>query len=194
MERPALLDFLVNKVLFWIFAVLMFLELWVILFHGGIPNIRTAPAIRKKFIALLQADAAKRGLTSYKVVDLGAGHGLMTREIARAMPQAQAVGLEMAKASVAWANWHKKREKLTNVEFVQTDFFAYDFSAPDAFVMYQHPFLMPRIAKKLREEAKSGTLILCNKFALGEGWEPVETMRVKTLYFHQGEIFIYRKA
>jgi hypothetical protein len=60
--------------------------------------------------------------------------------------------------------------------------------------MYLIPPLMKPVGEKLHKEARSGTLVLSNKFQLGDGWIPEDTLRVKTLYLHQGNLHIYRKS
>ncbi|MDD3287378.1 MAG: methyltransferase domain-containing protein [Alphaproteobacteria bacterium] len=187
-------DFFVNVVLFWTFMFLLALQAYNILFHKDVPNIRTAPAIRKKIIDLLKTDFEARKISPYTIVDLGSGNGLFTREIAQALPQARVIGIEITRQSVMWSNWRKRRAKINNLEYRRMDFLLYDFSEADAVVMYLVPRFMNSLGKKLHEEAKSGTLITSNKFSLGDGWVPEETMRIKTLYFHQGELRVYRKA
>jgi hypothetical protein len=188
-----MLHFIVNKILFWFAASLLILQAYVIAFHGDVPNIRTAPAIRKKIIRLLKEDFEARKGNSYTIIDLGSGNGLFTREIAQAIPQAKVIGIEMAKQSVLWSNMLKRWAKLDNITYKRMNFLSYDFSEADAIVMYLIPPLMGMLGKKLHEEARSGTLITSNKFRLGNGWVPEETMRIKTLYFHQGELHIYRQ-
>jgi len=163
-----------------------------VLFHKGIPNIRTAPAIRQTIIRLLAEDCAARNKAGYTIVDLGSGNGLMTREIARALPQAKVIGIEITPQSVLWSNWRRKLAKLDNLEYQCLDFFAYDFSQADAIVMYLLPPVMDALGKKLHSEARNCALILSNKFPLGDGWHAEQTLHVKTLYPHQGTLYMYR--
>lgn len=188
----ALLDFIVNGVLFWIAISLLVMQAITIVFHKDVSNIRTAPAIRDKIIEKLKEDCASKNKKSYTVVDLGCGNGSMTRAIARAMPEAKVIGIECAPHTYAIANFLKRRAKLNNLEYKRMDFFNYDLSDADAVTVYMIPSVMERLGKKLHAETKPGTLITCNKFHLRDGWEPVESLRVKTRYLHQGDLHIYK--
>lgn len=189
-----MVDFIVNDVLFWICWGSLSLLAFNIVFHKGIPNIRSAPAIRKKVISILQENMADRDGGEFTLLDLGSGNGLFTREIARAFPKAKVIGIESTWHTALLACWLKRLNKLDNLDYVHSNFFDYDFSKADAVVLYLMPHLMRPLGEKLQKEGKSGLLVASNKFKLGAGWEPVTSHRVKTLYFHQGELHVYRKA
>ncbi len=191
---PQWFVFFVNNILFWICWGSLGLMAFNILFHKSVPNIRTAPAIREKVIDLLKQDYAKRKLDSYTVIDLGSGNGLFTREIARAMPQAKVIGIEITWHTYMWSRCLKYLSKMNNLEYRNMNFLDFDFSQADAVVVYQMPHFMEGIGRKLKQEAKPGTFIASNKFKLGHGWVPEETLRVNTLYLHQRYLHLYRKA
>jgi precorrin-6B methylase 2 len=179
--------------LFWLLVFLLLHQAYTLIFNGGVPNIRTAPAIRKAIIELLRQDCAARGGVPYTVIDLGSGNGLFTRQIARNMPQARVIGIERSKQSVWWSNLLRRWAKLDNLEYETADFFSYDLSRADAVVMYLEIYLMENLGKKLHKELKPGTLVISNRFRLGDGWAPRETLKTRTLYFHQGETHVYRQ-
>lgn len=183
-----------ERFLFWLAVCLISIDAYFVFFHGGVPNIRTAPAIRRKVIELLRADMAARGNGSYTIIDLGSGNGLFTREIARALPQARVIGVEIAGQSVWWANQMKERAGLTNLEYRRMDFNDVNFAEADAVYMFLIPSALGPLSRRLNEQAKPGTLIFSNKFRLFDGWQPIESLRVKTLYLHQKYLHIYRKA
>ncbi len=182
-----------NDAAFWLLIALLILQVYNIIFHKDTPNIRTAPAIRAKIIERLKQDRAERKCASYTVVDLGSGNGLFTREIAKAMPDAKVIGIEIAKTSVMWSNWLKRRAKLDNLEYKNMNFLNYDLSEPDAIVMYLLPFVMEKLGRKLHDEARPGTLITSNNFHLKADWQPEETLSIKTRYVNQRELYVYRK-
>jgi len=188
------LDFIVNKFLFWLLAALIGLEVYNLVFHRSVPNIRTAPAIRRKLIELIKEDRAAHAGQPYTILDLGSGNGQVTRAMARAMPDAKVIGIEIAPQTVLWANIRKYLAKLGNLSYVRASFLDYDFSKADMIFMYMVPHYLWPLSKKLRAEAKTGTLIICNKFPLPDGWVPEQTIAVKTRYFHQRDLHIYRKA
>ena len=190
--NPDILDFIVNKVLFWLLAGLLALETYNLLLHGAVPNLRTAPAVRRRLIELLRQDCAARGLTSYTIVDLGSGNGLLTREIARALPAATVIGLEIARPSLAWSNFMRRRQGLTNLSYRRQNVLTYDFAGADAVVMYLIPELLGTLGERLHATARPGTLILNNTFKLGDGWQPVDVLHIKPARIPQGKLFVYR--
>ncbi len=185
---------LINTVLFWLGIYILLWNAYILLFNRGVPNIRTAPAIRRVIIERLKKDAVAKAKKPYVVVDMGSGNGLFTREIARAMPETKVIGLEISNLAFRWAEWFRRGSRLKNLEYKKVDFFTYDFSGVDAVLVFLTIYDMGRVGKKLNEALRPGTLVTCNKFQLGDGWEPVETMDVSTLYPHQKTLSIYRKA
>ena len=190
---PAWLDFLVHKVLFGALAALIVLELYTVIFHGGVPNLTTAPAVRKEIISLLKRDKESRQSTRYKIVDLGSGSGKLTREIARAMPDATVVGIDLSPQSVFLSRLKQRRSGLKNLSYLRMSLFDYDLSDVDAVIIFQLPALLNKVGPKLRRETTSGTLIMSNKFPL-KGWGPQQVMQIKTLYLNQGTLYIYRQT
>ena len=98
-----------NHFLFWFAIFTLVWNVYFVVFNRGIPNIRTAPAIRKKIIRMLKEDRAKRGGGNYVIYDIGSGNGLFTREIARAMPDAKVIGIEISPQQYRWAMMMKRR-------------------------------------------------------------------------------------
>ena len=177
-------------------AILIWLLLWnayILIWNKGIPNIRTAPAIRKRIIALLQEDMRGKAGQPYVVIDLGSGNGLFTRQIARAMPGAQVVGIEISKLAHRWALRFRRWSGLPNLTCVNSDFNDYNLGQADAVVMFLHVYFMQTIGEKLHRELKPGALATSNKFPLGDGWTPRQAVDVRTLYPHQKTFYLYRK-
>lgn len=179
---------LCNDILFWLLAVVLAWNAYILVFHKGVPNIGTAPAIQQEIIAALRA---RFGDAPFSVVDLGSGDGKFTRAIARNLPQAQVLGLESAPQS--YFSSKLLGSCLKNLAYKRGDFFKHDLSGADAVVMYQSVFLMEKIGQKLAAELKPGALVACNRFPLG-GWEAQEHKQIKTLYPHQKDLYIYSKA
>ena len=184
---------MINTFLFWLLAALLVIEAYNILFHGAVPNVRTAPAIRNVIIGLLQKDQQDRKIQNYTIVDVGSGNGLFTRHIAQSIPQANVIGLELSVLSAGWARFMKRFKKIDNLDYKRMNFLDYNFAEADAIVMYLIPEVMQVLGKKFHEQVRPGTLIISNKFRLGDGWEPLETLEVKTAYLHQKKVYIYRK-
>jgi SAM-dependent methyltransferase len=183
-----------NTILFWLGFYILLWNAYILLFNRGVPNIRTAPAIRKKIIERLKADAAVKGKVPYVVIDMGSGNGLFTRQIARAMPEAKVIGLEISTLAYQWSLAFQRLCGIKNLEYKKADFFAYDMAEADAVLVFLTIYDMGRVGKKLNENLRPGTLVTCNKFQLGDGWTPQETIDVSTLYPHQKTLNVYRKA
>ena len=180
-----------------LFVVALFLLLWnvnIVALNRGVPNIRTAPAIRKKIIALLQEHEAARAdrTQPYIIYDIGSGNGLFSRQIAREMPQAKVIGIEISGPAYAWSVMMKRRLKLDNLQYKNTDIFKYDIRDAGAVVLFFYQ--LDKLGKKLHDELKPGTLVTSNKFRLGDGWNPVQSLKVFTLYPFQKRLFVYYKT
>ncbi len=178
-----------NQALFWFALWLLAINLWILFFNGCVPNIRTAPAIRKNIIGLIREDMQRNTERPYTIVDIGAGYGQFTREMARAFPDAKVVGLEISKPTYWWCMLMKKTFRLDNLDYRHIDFFKYDMSGVSAVTLFF--YRLDPVAKKLRRELKPGTFVASNKFHLLDNWVPKEVRDVKTRYPWQKRIFIY---
>lgn len=184
----------INDILFWVCLYVLLWNAYFLVFNRGIPNINTAPAIRKKAAALLKEDFKRRGKDTYTVIDLGSGNGNFSRHIARAMPQARVIGIDIDRIAHFRANLARRLCGLKNLEYRRGDFYEQDLSGADAVVLFLLGTLMGRIRPKLERDLKDGALVISNKFAIGGDWVPVDVLEVKTLYPHQKKVFVYRKG
>lgn len=179
----------INTFGMWFALWLLAINLWIIVFNGCVPNIRTAPAIRKRIIELIREDMKRNTQRPYTIVDIGAGYGQFTREMARALPDAQVIGLEISKPTFLWCMWVKKRYKLDNLDYRHVDFFKYDMAGTSAVTLFF--YRLDPVAKKLRRELKPGSFVASNKFHLLDNWVPKEVIDVKTRYWWQKRLFVY---
>ena len=183
----------VNEILFWFLAAMLCWQAYILIFHRGVPNIGTAPEVRNEIIAILKKEFEEKKKDGFTICDLGSGSGRLTREIAKHIPGAHVVGYEVSWQSVMWANMRKRWYGLKNVEYRNVDFFKTDMSEADAVTMYLVIDMMEHVGRKLKQDLKPETLVVSNRFKLGAGWTPKETVHVKTLYPHQKELYVYRK-
>lgn len=192
-----MLKLLINVVYhasFWFLLLMLAWQAYNLIFNRGVPNIRTAPAVRRKIIEILKQDYAARGKKPYTIFDLGSGNGLFTREIAAALPEARVIGIEISAPQYAWSVKQKDKYKISNLAYEKADFLVRDLSEADAVVFYLVSTLMESLGKKLHQDLKPGALVTSNRFRLGDGWVPAEIIDVKTLYPHQKKVNVYRKA
>lgn len=192
---------ILNEILFWILWYLLLWNAWILLFNKGVPNIKTAPAIRKKIIDIVSQRAAPPGASlhtptdrPYTIIELGAGNGIFSREIARAMPDARIVSFEISRLAYARCRLARRLTGLNNIEYVRDDFFTHDLSVADAVIFYLTIYEMARLGEKLRAELKPGALVISNRFALKAGWEPERAIDVPTPHPHQKTFYVYTKA
>ena len=193
--------YIINFILLVIFLYLMVWNAWFLLVNKGAPNIKTAPAIRKKILELLDKDMAEKSTiidaggerdeTPYTIIDPGCGNGNQAVEIAKAFPKARVIGLEVSPVAMLRCKLNKKLAGVGNVEFIKTDMFDYDYAQADAIIMFQHTYFMERMGQAFKDKARPGTLITSNKFPLGAGWEPVEVLDIDTLMPHQKTLHVY---
>ncbi|MEJ0063075.1 MAG: class I SAM-dependent methyltransferase [Alphaproteobacteria bacterium] len=157
----------------------------------GVPTFPTMPAMRNKVIEVLRKEMAARPGQPFTVIDLGSGSGQATWHIAKALPEAQIIGIELS-----FVPWLRSviRQKLfgpANLEYKRVDFLTYDISQVDAVFMYLVGKIMERVSAKLRAELKPGALAISNKFPL-PGWEPYDTAVPQTLY--KTVMLLYRQG
>ena len=183
----------INDILFWIFLWLLIWQAYILLFNKGIPDIKTAPVIRKEIIRRLQQDFETRKDHPYTVIDLGAGTGSLTRDIAKSLPEAKVIGLEVDGFSYVLAQFFLKLSGLKNVHYKHLNFEDYDLSAASAVTLYLSTEKTRALTTKFDQELKAKTFIASNSFPLNEPWVPIDQPEFKTLYPHQKTLYLYRK-
>lgn len=176
----------INGILFWVCGFVLCWQAYILIFNRGIPNIRTAPAIRNEMIRILRAAGVRR------VYDLGAGTGDLSRALAAALPETRVTGIEISAAACRKARARGERAGLSNLSYMQADFMKTDLSDADAVVMFLIDTMMPPLREKLRRELKPGAIVISNKFPLGGDWAPEEEIAVKTRYLNQKMLYLYR--
>jgi len=160
---------------------------------NGVPNAPTLGPMRRAMLHQLRQHEEKLGKRDYKIVDLGSGNGMLARDLAVSLSQAQIVGLETRYFSHLRAFWIQKLAGPKNLKFLRCDFFDYDLSDCDAIVMYLRANLMAKAANKLFAELKPHTMVLSNQFPLPriEGVEQ-EVIEVSTRFYQQDRLFVYK--
>ncbi len=182
----------------WVENIIFYAALYVLLWNAyfltinkGIPNIRTAPAIRKKMVELIAADMSRKNKQEYTIIDLGAGNGDLTRFIARSLPQARVIGVEIDKLAYWKACVLKKMSRCKNLEYWNKNFHDADLAQADATTMFLLGTLMTSIRATLENKLKTDTLVLSNKFPVGGDWKADKVLDIETLYPHQKTLYVY---
>jgi trans-aconitate methyltransferase len=158
----------------------------------GVPTFPSMPVARDKITALLQADCAARSQDKpYKIYDLGAGSGQLSWHIARAMPQAQIIGIELSFVPWLRATIWQKLTRQQNLRYLRVNFWNYPIADADAVLTYLMEAIMPRVSAKLRQELRPQTMVISNKFPLPE-WEPIDTFTLQSAF--SKKLLVYRQA
>ena len=159
----------------------------------SVPTIASAPAVRRQVAQLIANDYAARG-GAYRVVDLGSGRGELARAIAKAVPQAQVTGVELALVPHWRARLWQTLFGPANLNFQRANFFTYDCTNASAVVLFLGKLTVPAGDKLLRELAP-GSLVISNDFELGENWLTngitLETITLRTPF--KTVLYIYRR-
>lgn len=161
------------------------------LLRTGVPTFPSMPVAREKIIALLQADmAVRRTQGRYKIYDLGSGSGQLSWHIARALPDADVVGIELSFLPWLRATLWQKLTRQKNLRYLRVDFWSMPVGDADAVLTYLMEAIMPRVAAKLRAELRPRTLVISNKFAL-PGWQPEQTLPLQSAFSKR--LLVYRQ-
>ncbi len=168
-------------ILWFLIGVVLFLiatcELYTL--KTGVPTVTSLPSIRKKMVAILKKEEARRGAQRpLTILDLGSGTGKLTLEIGRALPAAHVTGLEISITPFLISKIRRWLWRIlwrvTNVDYKREDFWLYDLSSVDVVVLYINGAIRDRMAEKLKKELPSGALIISNETHL-PNWEPIKT-------------------
>lgn len=150
-------------------ALVIFISCELYTLRTGVPTLTSFRPARRKIIEFLKTLPIQPG-KRLRIVDLGSGTGLLTWQIARALPQAEVVGIEISFFPWLFALMRKKVCGQRNLEYVRTDFWAYDSSNDDVIITYLTNNVVERLGRKLREELKPGAIILANDTPMGGDW------------------------
>ncbi len=183
---------LINEILHWLCLYVLLWYAYILLVNKGTPNITTAPAIRKKIIEILSAEAEKSANAPYEIVDMGSGNGGFVRQMAESIPNAKVTGLEIDAIAHWKALFWRAVKKIKNADFLQQSFYDYDLSDTNAVTIFHLGSSMPELREKFSKELKPGAVIAANRFPLGGDYEPSEVIDVSTLAPNQKELYIYR--
>jgi len=162
-------------------------------FKTGVPTIASFPSARRKIIEILQKDFAARAASGqpYTIIDLGSGSGQLAWRIARALPDARVIGVEIS--TIPWLHSVVRQRILgpKNLDYKRADFWTFSCAEADAVVTYLTENIIERVSEKLRRELKPGALVAANDVALRGDWKPVDSVATGLLKM---QIFVYRQS
>ncbi|MDX9886611.1 class I SAM-dependent methyltransferase [Thauera sp.] len=118
-------------------------------------NRRTAAAV----VDLLPAAPAR-------LLDIGAGTGSLLRPLARARPDCQFIGVELAPAT--WLIGHLLAARQPNIDCQRGDIFARTWQDFDVVYAFLSPVPMAAVWRKAAAELRPGALLVSNSFPVPE--------------------------
>jgi SAM-dependent methyltransferase len=160
--------------------------------RGNVPTLATTFVGRRKIAKILKQDAELRGKMPYNVIDLGSGRGELTRVIAKKIPSAQVIGIEMARIPCMLSAFVQRWLGPDNLSYKCCDFWSFDCAGIDAVVFYLTPSLAQRVGEKLYRELKPGSVVISHTFPLLGAWTPKEVMHFRSPF--KETIYIYSKT
>ena len=147
------------------------------LLSKGAPFVATPHEKVKRMITLAHVRATDH------VADLGSGDGRLLIAAVEAGAKS-AIGFEVHPGLVRLSRRKVKKKGLEDkIEIKRQSLWKADISDIDLFLMYQIPYSMRGIEKKIMQEAKEGARIVSNAFKFPD-WEPEEDL---------GDIIVYKK-
>lgn len=116
---------------------------------------------------------------SEKAVDIGSGDGRVVLALASA--GADAYGFEINPLLVMWSRWSAKKKSIPNVHFQWANLWLTNFSQYQVVTIFGMTYIMKDLEKKLLNELKPGSRVICNSFPF-PNWKPKKKLNDVYLY------------
>lgn len=159
--------------------------------RANVPTLATCFVARQKIARILARDASLPDKKVYTVVDLGSGRGELARCIAKKIPHATVMGIEMASFPYRQAAFLQRWLGPKNLSFQRCDFWSFDCSQADAIVLYLAPVTAQRMGEKLAREMKQGSMVISHTFPLLGEWIPLDVLSFCSPF--KETFYVYRK-
>ncbi|MBP7252619.1 MAG: hypothetical protein KBA75_03935 [Alphaproteobacteria bacterium] len=156
-----------------------------------VPIVPTQAPARAEIVAAVKAEVAARPGARLKIYDLGSGTGSLCMAVARAVPEADVVGMELAWPAWGWSILKQRWARQKNLAFMRGDFWRQDISDGDIILCYLGTIIMPQLSGKLLHEPRVNRLIISNTFPLPKEWQPFQRRSVPAML--SKEVLLYRQ-
>lgn len=171
----------------------VFLVLFLVFLTDSLARGHDSPTGKKAIKQLVKA-ISKHKPEAVNFYDLGCGRGTVALAVKKEMPQLEVSAVDCNAVRIFFANLKSFLLK-RRVNFKKQDLFKTKLQNADVVYTYLWYDLMPPLEKKLRDELKSGALVITNtsKFP---NWKPVETVRAHTKVTGPADfetLFVYKK-
>jgi precorrin-6B methylase 2 len=131
----------------------------------GITPMPSSRKARNAILRLLRQDTVPA-----TVYELGAGWGTLAVAIAKSLPGARVVAIELSPIPFLFAKVYAALRDCRNVTLVRKDFLRTDISDADAVVCYLYRGAMIKLGPKLQSQLRPGARVISNTFSL-PGWK-----------------------
>jgi len=182
----------------WFFVVQTLIPVCALTFvyytiRAKTPPIHTQGAAQEVILRLIKEHLAQQPSPHEKIriYDLGSGFGGLGLAVAKAFPEAEVVGYELA-----WPYWlvsclRRVAQKQKNAHFYLGDFWKKDISDGDIILVYLRDVVMNELSDKLRREARPRRLVITNTFPLPADWTPFARIPIAAAV--SKEVIVYRQ-
>jgi SAM-dependent methyltransferase len=137
-------------------------------FRTQVPYFPSNPAVWRAVEGLLPRRPGVR------VIDVGSGLGGFTLHLARARPDADCAGIELAPLPYLYSRW-RARLSGSQARFMRGDYEKIHFGDYDLVFAYLSPAVMSGLFDKARREMKVGSLLVSYEFNI-PGFKPDKTI------------------
>ena len=148
----------------------------------GISPMPSTPRARARILTAFPED------TAGPIYELGSGWGNLAFALADRFPNAEVLAYERSPVPYLVSRLRQRLFPRQNLSFQREDFFTVSLEQASVIVCYLCPPLMQRLARKLEQEAKPGTLVLSNTFSIPD-WSAVAVHPLHD--FYDNRVYVY---
>ncbi|MFM2287334.1 MAG: hypothetical protein RL684_477 [Pseudomonadota bacterium] len=153
--------------------------LWLVYwssFSTRVPLYLSGPKVRNALLARLPPAGRPAGMP-LRFVDLGCGLGGLTLALARARPDGQFRGVELAPLPAAIALLRAHFARLPNLQLARASLWDEPLVNHDVVYCFLSPVPMPQLWQKAQREMRAGALFVSNSFTV-PGVPPDEVIEI----------------
>ncbi|HOO51148.1 MAG TPA: class I SAM-dependent methyltransferase [Alphaproteobacteria bacterium] len=176
--------------LIFVFLIILFMLNFEYYRHKlGVSTSHSSQAMREEILKEIISVAHEK--TALKIVDPGSGSGELVRMIARNMPHATVIGMELSPIPF----WQSKIKSMLfgpkNALFKMDDFFKFDYSDVDIVVTFLPEPVLHKLADTIKDQLPTGSVVISNAFELPQGWSEYKRSMVQPVL--KRYLFCYKK-
>jgi hypothetical protein len=153
---------------------------WV--FRLGVPPMPSSRGMRETILEEIGRYKKQRG-----VVDLGSGWGGLAARIARAFPQREVTGMELAPVPYLYSRLLHSR-KLGNLTFRREDLSRLEPRDETIYVAYLSPMAMETVRRRFERALPRNAVLISALFSV-RPWTAGRTVRARDL--HRTNVYVY---